>query len=263
MKKSIKSSLAIVSGIIFIIILWYITAGIFNDDMIAPAPHAVMKEFFAILGEKSVYKSIIGTLWRSTISFSISFAVALALAVIASFSPLAEKFFYPLVAIVRVVPAMSVILLCLIWLRSSKSPIAVSFIVVFPMLYSAILNALKNRDKNLIQMLKAYNVKPMKVFFGATLPDVVGKLFPEFVSVFAFNIKLTISGEALAYTKQSIGREMYAANSNFLTGRLLALTVIAVLLSVALELLFKGVYYLIKKGIKEHGRKKTLQALQD
>ena len=59
MKKSIKSSLAIISGIVFIIILWYITAGIFNDDMIAPAPHAVMKEFFAILGEKSVYKSII------------------------------------------------------------------------------------------------------------------------------------------------------------------------------------------------------------
>ena len=62
MKKSIKSSLAIISGIIFIIILWYITAGIFNDDMIAPAPYAVMKEFFVILGEKSVYKSIIGTL---------------------------------------------------------------------------------------------------------------------------------------------------------------------------------------------------------
>lgn len=263
MKKSIKSSLAIISGIIFIIILWYITAGIFNDDMIAPAPHAVMKEFFAILGEKSVYKSIIGTFSRSMISFLIAFAMALLMAIAANASAFLEKFFYPLVALLRVLPAMAAILLCLIWLKSAKSPIAISFIVVFPMTYSTIFSAIKNRDKETAELLKVYGVKPFKVFWGCTFPNVFDKIFPELVSLLAFNVKLTVSGEALANTQLSIGREMYVANAYLETGRLMAFAVIAVLLSVIIEVVIKSIYKIVKGAVVGYARKKSEQAIQN
>ena len=110
-------------------------------------------------------------------------------------------------------------------------------------------------------MLKVYGVKPSKVFFGVTLPDVFDRLFPELVSVLAFNVKLTVSGEAIAYTKFSIGREMSRANAFSDMTRLMALTLIAVLLSVVIELVVKAVYILVKRRLRDYGRKKSSQGI--
>lgn len=261
MKKSIESSVAIAVGVMSIIVFWHVAAIALNDEMMMPAPSAVAREFIAVFGEKSTYKSIIGTLWRSTISFLTAFAVAVLFALAANSSPFCEKLFYPLIAFVRVVPAMSVIFLCLVWVKKDNSPIVISFIVVFPMTYSATLNAMKNRDKKVAEMLKVYGVKPLKVFFGVTLPEVFDGLFPELVSVLAFNVKLTVSGEAIAYTNFSIGREMYRANALDNTAKLMAFTLIAVLLSIIIELAAKVVYNLIKRGLRRYGRKKSLQEL--
>ena len=257
MKKSIESTVAIVVGVIAIVVIWSVAAFALNDEMMMPAPSAVAKEFIAVFGEKSTYKSIIGTLWRSTISFSVAFAVAVLFALAANVSSFCEKLFYPLIALVRVVPAMSVIFLCLVWVKADNSPIVISFIVVFPMTYSAVLNAMKNRDKKVAEMLKVYGVKPSRVFFGVTLPDVFDRLFPELVSVLAFNVKLTV----IAYTKFSIGREMSRANAFSDMTRLMALTLIAVLLSVVIELVVKAVYILVKRRLRDHGRKKSSQGI--
>lgn len=261
MKKNIESTVAIVVGVVAIVVIWSVAAFALNDEMMMPAPSAVAKEFIAIFGEKSTYKSIIGTLWRSTISFSVAFAFAVLFALAANVSSFCEKLFYPLIALVRVVPAMSIIFICLVWVKADNSPIVISFIVVFPMTYSAVLNAMKNRDKKVAEMLKVYGVKPSKVFFGVTLPDVFDRLFPELVSVLAFNVKLTVSGEAIAYTKFSIGREMSRANAFSDMTRLMALTLIAVLLSVVIELVVKAVYILVKRRLRDYGRKKSSQGI--
>ena len=263
MKKSLLSSAALLAGIIAVILVWYGVALKINSDLLAPTPLAVCRELFAALKEKSVYKSIIGTFSRSMISFSIAFVIALVMAVAANTSVYLEKFFYPLVALLRVLPAMAAILLCLIWLKSAKSPIAISFIVVFPMAYSTIFSAIKNRDKDTAELLKVYGVKPFKVFWGCTFQNVFEKIFPELVSLLAFNVKLTVSGEALANTQLSIGREMYVANAYLETGRLMAFAVIAVLLSVVIEIVIKLLYKIIKGAIVGYARKKSEQAIQN
>ena len=263
MKKSLLSSAALVLGIITVILVWYSVALKINSDLLAPTPLTVCRELLAALKEKSVYKSIIGTFSRSMISFLIAFVVALIMAVAANASAFLEKLFYPLVALLRVLPAMAAILLCLIWLKSAKSPIAISFIVVFPMMYSAMLSAIKNRDRETAELLKVYGVKPVKVFWGCTLPNVFEKIFPEIISLLAFNVKLTVSGEALANTQLSIGREMYVANAYLETGRLMAFAVIAVLLSVIIEVVVKLIYKTVRGAIVGYERKKSEQALQN
>lgn len=263
MKKSLKSSAAIFCGVLLIIVVWYVAAIKVNNSLLIPSPTETAKEFVALLGEKQVYKSVIGTFKRSLISFAIAFACALAMACAANFSSFVEKLFYPLIAVMRVIPAMAAILMCLLWLKSAKSPIAISFIVVFPMLYASVFGALKNRDKGVSEMLKVYGVSPIKRFFGATFPDVVKRLFPEIVSTLTFNVKLTVSGEALANTALSLGREMYVANAYFETARLIALTVAAILLSVMIEIVLKSCYYFVGRLKREYDRKQTVKALFD
>ena len=261
MKKSLKNGLAIVVSVSLIILIWFAVAVRIDSELIIPTPSLVLKNVFMAFFEASVWRAVFGTLGRVAVSFLISFAVALLFAIAANRFKYLEKAFYPLVAAMRATPTMSVILLCLIWLKPSKSPVAVSFIVVFPMLYSAILNALKNRNKSIEEMAKSYGVGRVKIFFGITVREVIDGLFSDFITILAFNVKLTVAGESLANTRQSIGREMSVANVNFETARLLALTVIAILLSIIIEIVAKLIRYAIIRGINEYNRKKTIKAL--
>ena len=142
---------------------------------------------------------------------------------------------------------MSVVLLCVLWLKADKLPIAVSFIVMFPMLYASILGVLSSRDKQMTEMIKVYRVPKSKAFFRYYFPDTVIRLFPQLVSTLSFNVKLTISGEALAYTPNSIGNELKVANINIETAEIMAWTVVAILLSFVVELLLYGIFHGIKR----------------
>ena len=62
MKKNIESTVAIVVGVVAIVVIWSVAAFALNDEMMMPAPSAVAKEFIAVFGEKSTYKSINSTI---------------------------------------------------------------------------------------------------------------------------------------------------------------------------------------------------------
>lgn len=235
------------------ITLYYITSYVLDSNIVAPSPTEVFAEFIKLFGEDDFFRCVFSTLWRSVYGFSAAFLVALVFAVIANTGVVAEKLLYPITLVARAVPTMSVILLCLLWLRSDKTPVAVSFIVVFPMLYSAILSTLKSRDGGIAEMLKVYKVDKSRMFFRYTLPDVAIRLYPQLVTTLSFNIKLTVSGEAMAYTGHSIGNAMKIANMNFETAVLLAWTLVAVLLSFAVEVFFKVAAVAVKRVA--YGRK--------
>ena len=256
MKIFKKIGLPIIS-VLGIIGALYILSFAMNSDIVAPSPNKIFKEFIALFSTKNFIKSVGNTVWRSISSFSIAFAVALACGILAYLNEIVERLLYPITVILRAMPTMAIILLCLIWLRSAKSPVAIAFIVVFPMLYSSILGALKSQDKDLLEMAKVYKVKKGTLFFKLILPQVVSALIPQLISTFSFNIKLVIAGEALAGTRLSLGFLMDGAKASFETARLLALAVVAIILSFIAEFGLKGLVNLIKGVVDGYSRKKS------
>lgn len=239
------------------IALCYLISYRIGSDLIAPAPHVILKEFISIIGEKDYFKRVFSTLLRSFYGYALSFAVALIFAVAAKASRALEKILYPVTVVSRAVPTMSVILLCLMWLKSGTIPVVVSFVILFPMIYSAIISVLNASDKQIAQMMTVYKVPVAKRFFGYYLPDAVARLFPQFVTTFSFNIKLTISGEAMAYTAGSVGQSMKFANMNLETANLLAWTLTAILLSFIVELALRAIRALVIKVKNERRNKRT------
>lgn len=256
-----KIGLPIIS-VLGIIGALYALAFALNSEIVAPSPNLIFKEFVALFKTKNFIKSAFLTLWRSTYSFLIAFLVALIFAVLANKSEIVERLFYPVTVIFRAMPTMAIILLCLIWLKASKSPSAISFIVVFPMLYSAILSSLRAQDKKLLEMAKVYGVSGATVLFKLVFPQVLSALVPQLISTFSFNIKLVIAGEAMAYTKLSIGVMMSSASSAFETARLLALATVAIILSFLVEFLLKGLCKIIKEVAYGYNRKKAEQIVR-
>ncbi len=256
MKKTAIHLLCSFGAVVALVAVWTAVAKSMNSEMVAPDPLSVGREFLSVLKNPSFFPSFGGTMKRVVVAFFLSFGCAVLFAIPADRFPYFKSAFSPLVVLMRATPTMSVILLCLIWLKAAKSPVAVTFLVAFPMLYSAVLGVLEKRDRSLDEMARVYGVGKGKVFAGMIFPSVFSALFPQLCTTFSFCIKLTVAGESLAATKLSLGREMYVASVNFETARLLAYTLVAVVAAFLAELIFKAVYRAVGMAVYGYRRKR-------
>lgn len=235
--KSIINNVVLpLSGLLLFVAIWSVAALAMDKSIILPAPHEVAVSLAGLLKEASFYKAAGWTLLRSLEGYAIALAFALIFALIASFSKVFERIFSPLVIITRAVPTMSVILLALVWLNSGSAPILVAFLIIFPLLYTGIFDAIRRVDKGLIDMSRVFKVGRRnlvaKLYIRETLPSV----FTLLRSTLPFNLKLTIAGEVLAYTSMSMGLFMQRSSAYLDTAALLAWTLAAIFLGYILEL---------------------------
>ena len=231
--------------VVLIVIVYAIISKVVNVELIAPSLGSVFKEFFAILGKAYFYKAVGGTLLRAFISYILSFVLALALAVLTKFYAPLRKAFSPIVALVRVLPTMSLILLALIWFNSFQSTVLVAFFVIFPMLYTGFCDAIESVDKDLIEMARVYSVDKRRLVTKLYIPQTLPSVFTSIKSSIGLNLKLVISAEVLAQTVDSMGVYMQLAKINLDTAVLLAWTIVAILLGGLIE----GIVTLIEKKV--------------
>ncbi len=240
MKKHKKVLLNIAlpfAGLMLFVAVWAIAARIMDKALILPSPREVIRSLGELLKDSAFYKAAGNTLLRSLKGYALAFALALVFATAASFSKIFERIFSPLVTIARAVPTMSVILLALVWLTESSAPVFVAFLIIFPLLYTGMLDAVSRVDGGLIDMSKVFKVRRRdmlsKLYVRETLPSV----FTLLQSTLPFNLKLTIAGEVLAQTSMSMGLFMQRSSAYLDTASLLAWTLIAILLGYILELI--------------------------
>ena len=253
--------LPIISTAIIIVVLFAASA-IVDDRLVLPDPGEIFSEFCKLFTTKAFYGEIFGNLSRTLASFALAFVLACILAISAATNDIVDKMLYPLVSAVRAVPTMALILWFLIVFKSDKSPMAVAFTVIFPMLYSAVYGAIKNRDVKLDEMARVFGVPKKKILFKIIIPDVAKRLFSQFCTTLSFTVKLIVAGEALAYTKTSLGKELQLASANLETAKLLALTVAVIILSLLLEGAIKGVVYLIRRISYGYNRRKLIEKIR-
>ena len=232
--KILNYTLPIVT-IVMIVIVYTIISKVVDVELITPSVGSVFKEFFAILGKGYFYKAVGGTLLRALIAYILSFALALILALLTKFCSPLRKAFSPIVALVRVLPTMSLILLALIWFKSFQATVSVAFFVIFPMLYTGICDAIDGVDKDLIEMARVYGVDKKRLVTKLYIPQALPSVFTSIKSSIGLNLKIVISAEVIAQTANSMGLYMQLAKINLDTATLLAWTVVAILVGGIVE----------------------------
>ena len=78
--------------------------------------------------------------------------LAFVLALAAGRWPVVEVLLRPYVLAIKAVPVASFIILALIWMRTSALPLFISFLMVFPILYTNVLAGLRSADGQLLEM---------------------------------------------------------------------------------------------------------------
>lgn len=224
-------------AVALIVIVWQIAAVIVDAEIIIPLPFSTIKEFFNVLGEQEFYVSVCYTLIRAVIGFLISFLIAFITAYFSHKFKYVRAFMKPFTVISRGVPTMSIILLCWLVLTPKIAPVFIIVIVLFPLCYSEFLSEFSSLDKSVLEACKVYKVDKRKVLKKYVLPEILEKSFLSAITQLAYSVKLTVSAEAVLQTMPSLGLLMQVSKANLETGRLLAYTLVAIILGCILELI--------------------------
>lgn len=230
-------------SVAFMFAAWALSWGVSGNELIVPSIGSTLSKFFGLFAEGEFWTYLGITLARTVTAVLISFILAALCALLGLLYAPFKAFFSPIIAVCRTVPTMAVTLIILLVFSSAVTPVVVTMLVVFPMLYSQILTAADGVDGGLLDMAKAYNVKKKAVIFKIVLPQIAPAIVMQLGTVLSFALKLTISAEVLAYAYNGIGGLMKTANFATDIARLSALT----LASVAAGLIIEGAFFVINK----------------
>lgn len=219
-------------GVVLVAGVWAIVAAIYNKPLVVPKLSSVVVSFFKLFGNSSFYANIGMTFVRALACFVLAYAPALPLALLAAFNKTFADIFKPFVEILRSVPVIAVILIALAMFSSSVLPIMAGFLMVFPLMYSSLLNALTSAEVQLnVDMCKLYKSRKRDIARYVYMPVVANTSFSQARSLLPLAVKVVVSGEALAYARVGLGLAMQSSQTNVEIDKLVAYAVVATLLS--------------------------------
>ena len=144
----------------------------------------------------------------------------------------------PLITVIKATPVASFIILCLIWIPSRNLSVFISFLMVFPVVYTNLLEGLRQTDKQLLEMADS---------FGAGLGKKVEFVYLSQVMPYAATAcklglglcwKAGIAAEVIGIPTGSIGEKLYKSKVYLETPDLFAWTIVIIFVSMTFEKIF-------------------------
>ena len=233
--KRLLTNIAQIAALIVVaLLLWFIAAIAADSELIVPEPWAVVKLTFSLLGQGATYLALASTLLRAICAFVISVVFAVLLSLLVNLYPMCDFCVDSAVTFLRALPTIAIILVTLIVFNSSTVPVIVAFLVAFPVIYSVLQRAFQHNDK-LLDVCKVYEVKAAKKIKYMFLPIVRDELLTIVREDLPLCIKVVVAGEVLALPLSGIGRQMYVGKVNLDTARVVALTLLTLIVCFAIS----------------------------
>jgi NitT/TauT family transport system permease protein len=217
LKKFITNKYFLYSlGVVAFLLLWWLVSIIINEPIaIFPDPIRTIGYSFSILGKSYFYLSLGYSLFKLFIGFLIAFAVGLFFGTIAGNSPSFQKFFSPIMTVLKAIPTVAVVFLFLVLVKANNLPILTVILLVFPIIYEATSNGIKNIDSNIIEAMKLDCRSTLRGTFQIKLPLAMPYVLVGVASSFALSIKIEIMAEALSgFTGYGLGVAIRYAQEN-------------------------------------------------
>lgn len=240
-----KNALFSLLAVIALWLAWLIAYYSVKNDYVLPSFWDACAQMGRLLADASFWRAFGNTLLRTLWAFLGSLVPGIVMAVGAHLSGGVRAFFAPIVSVLRTLPTMAVILMLLLWTSPSVTPVIVSALVLFPAVYAAALAALDEVGEEYGDAVRAFRVPLLRRIGTMCLPLAAPAFLKQAGGIFSLGLKVVISGEVLANTYRSLGGMMQEAKLYLQMPRLMALTLLVLLLGFALEGVCRLAYRLI------------------
>lgn len=235
---SSKKQLERADAILFALALWQIAAMALDQRILLVGPIDVILRMTSIWQEELFFSAIWFSFRRIVLGFFLGFSLGVGLAILSGKFHLLEVLLWPFVITIKSVPVASFVIISLIWLTASELSIFISFLMVFPVIYTNTLEGIKSTDKQMLEMASLFRMSFGRRLLYIHLPQLKPFLLSACSVALGLSWKSGIAAEVIGIPDGSIGEMLYQSKIYFATEDLFCWTLIIVLISVGFEKLF-------------------------
>ncbi len=215
--------------------LWQILSMWVGKSIFLPSVFDTLTALAALAGTRGFYLSIGASFLRIAAGFALAVSAGVLFAVLAERNAQLGEILQMFMQLVKSIPVASFVILILLWVRSSRLSIVVSFLMVLPVIFTNVRGGIRQVDIKLLEMAEVFGLGSLKKVKNIYLPAIR----PVFVTACSVGLgfcwKSGIAAEVIGLPPNSVGGELYKAKLYLMTPELFAWTVVIVVVSVLFE----------------------------
>lgn len=236
-------------AVAFWLLVWQGVSQVLGQEILLVSPVSVLRRLLELAVTADFWSSIAFSIIRIMGGFLLAALLGILLGALAAGVSPVRQLLEPAVLTIKSIPVASFVILVLIWVPSENLSVVISFLMVFPVIYTNVLNGIESTDRKLLEMAEVFRISlPRRIryiyasqvlpFFRAGCSVALGLCW-----------KAGVAAEVIGIPDGSIGERLYMAKVYLNTPDLFAWTIVIVLISLVFERLFlalvdRGVGYL-------------------
>lgn len=224
--------------IIFWLLIWQIFALYIDNSILFAGPADVFLDLKKNMAALSFWKTAGNSFFHILEGFLLGFLTAFFLGIAAAKLPLLEEFLSPFMQLVKAVPVASFVVLLLIWFGSAGLSVAVTFLMVLPVIYLNVVSGIKHTDKELLEMAKVFEMPVWNRLVFLYRPALMPFLVSGCRAALGMSWKAGVAAEVIGTPDFSIGERIYMSKIYLDTAGVFSWTLVVILLSFLFEKVF-------------------------
>ena len=215
--------------------IWQAAAWGVGSALLLPSPFETARALISLFGTRVFWKSCLLTLLRVFSGFLLGLLCGTVLGVVTAASGLMDELLSPLRSVVKATPVTSFIILVLLYLTSSLTPMFIAFLMVLPIAWTNVMSGIRATDAQLLEMAEAFGYTKWMRLRNVYAPSVLPYFLSACTTGLGFAWKAGVTAEVIAHPAFGMGKYIYESKLYLETPELFAWTVAVIMLSFALE----------------------------
>lgn len=227
-----------VGAVLLALLLWEAVALLFGERVLLASPVDVLRRLVEYAVSLRLHGPVLYSTVRIMAGVLAGLLVGCGCALLAGRFPVVETLLYPYMITIRSVPVASFVVLAMIWLNAGQFSGFIAFLIVLPIIYSALLGALRGMDRALSEMADVFHFRFRDRLWYIWLPQLRPALLSASATAVGLGWKSGVAAELIGVARGGVGWEIYLCKQSVDTAGLFGWTLVIVLCSLACEKLF-------------------------
>ena len=234
-KEKMKKLIRKTAIVLLWLILWQLFACWVNNSVLFASPLDTVKALGMLVVEVDFFKTLLVSLGKVTIGFLLGLLTGAVLGTFGAKKDWVDDLLRPVLSFMKSVPVAAFVVLLLIWWGSRWLSVAIVFVVVFPYIYFAFCEGLKQVDCYMLEVAKVYQMPRKNQWYYLYRRAL--KPFMDNALKLSFGLawKSGVAAEVIGTPNCSIGEGLYMAKTHLNTPEVFAWIVVILLLSTLYE----------------------------
>jgi NitT/TauT family transport system permease protein len=229
MSRSISQFFYPLAGAAIIVLIWHYYVVLMQVPIVVlPTPLQVLKSMIdnaKILTEEGWVTAL-----ECLYGFALSLAIGIPIAVVMTYSHVANQMFYPLLVASQSIPKVAVAPILLVWFGTGiQSKLAMAFVIAFFPVVVDTATGLRSTSPDLLELARSLQCTRLQTFFKIQLPSALPSIFSGAKIAVTLSVIGAVIGEFIG-SNEGLGNLLLTANSQLNSPLVWAsLTVLSVL----------------------------------